>query len=75
MAKAFPLVEEADCLLVIGTSLQVYPAAQLAFVGRPGCPIHVVDPNADAMGVPHAHAWPYSASEGLARLDALWFGS
>ena len=75
MAKAFPLVKEADCLLVIGTSLQVYPAAQLAFEGRPGCPIHVVDPNADAMGVPHAHVWPYSATEGLARLDALWFGS
>ena len=33
---------EADCIVVIGTSLQC--AMQLAFEGRPGVPVHVIDP-------------------------------
>ena len=73
MAEAFPLVKQADCVLVIGTSLQVYPAAQLAFESAPGVPLHVIDPAADVLDVPNATAWPCAASEGLARLNARWF--
>ena len=73
MAEAFPLVKQADCVLVIGTSLQVYPAAQLAFESAPGVPLHVIDPTADVLDVPDATAWPCAASEGLARLNARWF--
>lgn len=72
MAEAYPLMAEADCIVVIGTSLQVYPAAQLAFEGRPGVPLHVIDPSADALGVPSARAWSMGASEGLAQLSAYW---
>ena len=72
MAEAYPMMAEADCIVVIGTSLQVYPAAQLAFEGRPGVPVHVIDPAADVLGVPNAHAWPLGASEGLAALSASW---
>ncbi len=74
MTEAFPLVKQADCVLVIGTSLQVYPAAQLAFEAAPGVPLHVIDPAADVLNVPHATAWACSASEGLAQLNARWFG-
>jgi NAD-dependent deacetylase len=38
-------VEECDILLIIGTSLVVYPAAGLAHLTRPGTPIFVVDPS------------------------------
>jgi len=49
--EAVPLIEDAaeltlqaDILLVIGTSLAVYPAAGLIHYVRPGCPIYLIDP-------------------------------
>ena len=41
---AYRLVQEADLLIVIGTSLQVYPAASLVNGIQKGNPIYVVDP-------------------------------
>lgn len=38
------LVEEADLLVVVGTSLAVYPAASLVHYARPDVPIWLVDP-------------------------------
>lgn len=44
MDEAIPLVELADILVVIGTSLNVYPAAGLVHYVRNGTPIFVIDP-------------------------------
>jgi len=45
METAMAWASEADIFIIIGTSLQVYPAAGLVdFVPR-GCPIYVIDPN------------------------------
>ena len=41
---AMALVSQADYLLVIGTSLQVYPAASLVAYTAPDVPITVIDP-------------------------------
>lgn len=41
---AAELVSQADLLLIIGTSLQVYPAAGLVQYLEPGKPLYVVDP-------------------------------
>ena len=41
---AIPMVEAADILVVVGTSMQVYPAAGLVNYVRPGVPVFVVDP-------------------------------
>ena len=38
-------VQEADILIIIGTSLVVYPAAGLVHYARPGVPIYLIDPN------------------------------
>lgn len=38
-------VASADILLVVGTSLQVYPAAGLIFHAHPQAEIHYIDPN------------------------------
>ena len=38
------IVEDADVLVVVGTSLQVYPAAYLVDYAKAGTPIYVVDP-------------------------------
>ena len=42
--EAIPMVEAADILLVVGTSMQVYPAAGLVNYTRPGVPVFVIDP-------------------------------
>lgn len=36
---------EADAIIVVGTSLNVYPAASLVYQGRTDVPIFIVDPN------------------------------
>ena len=43
--NAIPIVEEADILVVVGTSLAVYPAASLVNYAKPGVPVFVIDPN------------------------------
>lgn len=42
--QAARLVAEADLLVVVGTSLAVYPAASLVHYARPEVPIYLVDP-------------------------------
>ncbi len=44
MEEAIPIAESADIMVVIGTSLNVYPAAGLVNYVRKGTPIFVVDP-------------------------------
>lgn len=44
IAPAMELASEADIFVVIGTSLQVYPAAGLMDCVRPGTPIYYIDP-------------------------------
>ena len=41
---AIDAVEAADVLLIVGTSLQVYPAAGLYRYARTGTPIYIIDP-------------------------------
>lgn len=42
--EAIPLVTAADILLIIGTSLNVYPAAGLMNYANTGTPVYVIDP-------------------------------
>lgn len=42
--RATRIVEKADILVVVGTSLAVYPAASLVYYARRGVPIYLVDP-------------------------------
>lgn len=44
MDEAFDLVKEADVLLIVGTSLQVYPAAGLAYAAMTHTKVFIVDP-------------------------------
>lgn len=51
--EAVRLVEAADTIIVVGTSLKVYPAASLLHYARFGVPVYLIDPkpNADVSGV------------------------
>lgn len=62
-------VEQADILLIIGTSMQVYPAAGLIrFVPR-NVPVYLIDPNETAIGSSQpVELIRMKAGEGVARL-------
>ena len=46
--EAIPIVGEADILMIIGTSLQVYPAAGLLSYAPQGISKYYIDPDADS---------------------------
>lgn len=65
-------VYDADILVVIGTSLNVYPAAGLISLAKPGTPIYLIDPNAvSAPGGLNVTYIRKGASEGMKELSEL----
>lgn len=44
MERAIDIVSLADIVVIVGTSLQVYPAAGLYRYARPEAPIYIIDP-------------------------------
>ena len=60
-------VQEADILIIIGTSLVVYPAAGLIQYARPGIPIYLIDPNPISAGS-RVQQIQKGASEGMKEL-------
>jgi NAD-dependent deacetylase len=44
LEEAVTIVEKADILIIIGTSLQVYPAAGLMNFAKPSIPVYYIDP-------------------------------
>lgn len=56
IGPAEEIVETADILVIIGTSLNVYPAAGLLYYAKPGTPVYLIDPadvDAKRRGVTH----------------------
>jgi NAD-dependent deacetylase len=45
LEKAIKITQTADILVIIGTSMQVYPAANLINYVKPNTPIYFIDPN------------------------------
>ncbi len=45
LADAAEVVSEADVVIVVGTSMQVYPAAGLVGYAQRGAAVYYVDPN------------------------------
>ena len=64
---AVELVQSADILVIIGTSLVVYPAAALLNYARAGIPVYYIDPH--PAGVPESvHVIAQGACEGIETL-------
>ena len=68
--KAVELTAEADIFVVIGTSLNVYPAAGLLHYVRRGVPVYYIDPN-PAPTPPGGTVIKATATEGMRRLAEL----
>ncbi|MCC8175135.1 MAG: NAD-dependent deacylase [Bacteroidales bacterium] len=73
MEPAVELAHEADVFVVIGTSLNVYPAASLLHYVRPGVPVYYIDPNPAPVPA-GVHVLKMGASEGVAKLARILRG-
>jgi len=62
---AASIVNQADLLIVVGTSLQVYPAAGLVHAAPAQCPIYLVDPAPVRIEGRRVQHLKRSASEGI----------
>ena len=62
---AISVVERADILLIVGTSLQVYPAAGLYRYAPSGCPIYIIDPKEVPVADPRITQIREVASRGM----------
>ena len=71
--RAAEIAAQAEAMVVVGTSLAVYPAASLVRYARPGVPIYVVDPgHPDTTGIRNPlTVIPKRAAEGVPELAEL----
>ena len=65
LEEAVRLAQKADIFVVVGTSLNVYPAASLVHYVQPEVPVYVVDPNSVAINDSRWHYIQLGASEGM----------
>ena len=63
--RAVELVAAADIVLIVGTSLQVYPAAGLYRYARPEAPIYLIDPADVTLYDKRVHHIKKVATEGM----------
>ena len=65
LEEAVRLAQKADIFVVVGTSLNVYPAASLVHYVQPEVHVYVVDPNSVAINDSRWHYIRLGASEGM----------
>lgn len=77
LEKAVTIVEKADVLVIVGTSMQVYPAAGLIHYANQEIPVYYIDPKPASI----SNVWnpleiiPMNATEGIAVLKQKLFDS
>lgn len=75
MEKAVHVVEQADIFVVVGTSLQVYPAASLLHYAPAYLPKYIIDKNVPSTGgVQNLKIIEKPATEGVAELTKMLMG-
>lgn len=70
--EAVPMMEEAvewcmqaDALFIIGTSMQVYPAASLMHYTKTDIPIYFIDPKPNIESTGNIKVYPHTATKGV----------
>lgn len=69
--QAQKIVKQADIFIIIGTSLQVYPAAGLVNYVKPNIPIYLIDPQKISNTSKNMTIIQKSASEGMRILEEI----
>jgi len=77
MEKAMMVVDQADILMIVGTSMQVYPAAGLVHYARHSTPVYFIDPNPSVSenDYPNLKIIPEKATVGIPIVISLLTGS
>jgi len=70
ITPAMELAQEADIFVVIGTSMNVYPAAALLHYVRQGVPVYYIDPRPAEVPA-GVHVLAMKATEGVAELTRI----
>jgi NAD-dependent deacetylase len=68
---AIEIVQDADILVIIGTSLNVYPAASLLNYAKATAPIYLIDPNEVMVDTKRVQLIRKGGSEGVEELKLL----
>ena len=73
MLIAEDIVKTADIFLIIGSSLNVYPAAGLVYQAPEDCPKYIVDPSVDieTQSIIHLTVINEKATTGLAIVASI----
>ncbi len=71
METAVELTGQADIFVVIGTSMQVYPAAGLVNYVPEHCEIYGIDPSLENSFAKDGHFFKTTATEGMRRLKSI----
>ncbi|PTN10645.1 NAD-dependent deacylase [Mangrovibacterium marinum] len=74
MDQAIDIASQADLFLVIGTSLNVYPAAGLVHYTPSACPLYVVDPERPPISMKGVTFIEEKAGAGMVKLKKLLVG-
>ncbi len=69
--QAQDIVKQADILIIIGTSLQVYPAAGLVHYIKPNVPIYLIDPKEIPTAPANVTIIKKGASEGMKIIEEM----
>lgn len=65
---AAEVVEQADAIIIVGTSMQVYPAAGLVQYAKPTAPIYFVDPKPSISETERIKVFAEKASTGVPKV-------
>jgi NAD-dependent deacetylase len=69
LPQAAALVNKADIVIIVGTSMVVYPAAHLIYERRPHTPVYVVDPNLpEISGIHPLYTYSEPATTGIQKV-------
>lgn len=66
--KAIDILKQTDVLIIIGTSMQVYPAAGLIDFAPSSTPIYFIDPNPNISDSTGVHLYAEKATTGVDKL-------
>jgi len=69
--EAIKIAEKADIFIVVGTSLNVYPAASLLHYKRPDTPVFIIDPNQVSGNTDNATVIKEPATTGMKTLKDI----
>lgn len=69
--QATIITASADIFVVIGTSMQVYPAAELIHYVREDCEVYVIDPHLEHSYTKSENRFKCGGSEGMRRLKEI----